>query len=47
MRSFWLVAASEQRHVARVSALWSYLRECIEPNRDFLLGKSRQMVWTK
>lgn len=47
MRSFWLVAASEQRQVARVSALWSYLRECIEPNRDFLLGKSRQMVWTK
>ena len=46
MRSFWLVAASEQRHVARVSALWSYLRECIEPNRDFLLGKSRQIVWT-
>jgi len=47
MRSFWLVAASEQRHVARVSALWSYLRECIEPNRDFLLGKSRQIVWTQ
>ena len=44
-RSFWLVAASEQRHVARVSALWTYLRECIEPNKDFLMGKTRQMHW--
>ncbi|MFL9924919.1 LysR family transcriptional regulator [Herbaspirillum lusitanum] len=46
-RSFWLVAASEQRHVARVSALWSYLRECVEMNRDFLMGNSRQMQWLK
>ncbi|MDY7579511.1 LysR family transcriptional regulator [Herbaspirillum sp. RTI4] len=44
-RSFWLVAAAEQRPVARVSALWSYLREAIEPNHDFLMGKSREMVW--
>lgn len=45
IRSFWLVAASEQRQVARVSALWSYLRECIEPNKEFLMGKSRHMTW--
>ncbi|MBP0596667.1 LysR family transcriptional regulator [Herbaspirillum sp. LeCh32-8] len=44
-RTFWLVASSEQRHVARVSALWSYLRECVEMNRDFLMGESRQMRW--
>ncbi len=44
-RTFWLVAASEQRHVARVSALWRYLRECVEANRDFLMGRSRQMRW--
>jgi DNA-binding transcriptional LysR family regulator len=46
-RSFWLVAASEHRHVARVSALWSYLREAIEPNRPFLMGASRDMHWLK
>ena len=45
LRSFWLVAASEHRHVARVSALWSYLREAIEPNRAFLMGASREMHW--
>jgi DNA-binding transcriptional LysR family regulator len=44
-RSFWLVAASEQRHVARVSALWSYLRDCIAPNKEFLMGRTRQMTW--
>ena len=46
-RSFWLVAASEQRHVARVSALWSYLRDCMEPNKEFLMGRSREMTWMK
>ncbi len=44
-RTFWLVASSEQRHVARVSALWSYLRDCVELNRDFLMGQSRRMRW--
>ncbi|MBB3213320.1 DNA-binding transcriptional LysR family regulator [Herbaspirillum sp. Sphag1AN] len=45
LRTFWLVAASEQRHVARIAALWTYLRDCMEPNKDFLMGKSRQMTW--
>lgn len=46
-RSFWLVAAAEHRHVARVSALWSYLREAIEPNRPFLMGTSREQHWLR
>jgi DNA-binding transcriptional LysR family regulator len=45
VRSFWLVAASEQRHIARVSALWRYLRDVIEPNRDYLMGNGREIVW--
>jgi len=47
LRAFWLVAASEQRHVARVAALWTYLRDCMAPNKEFLMGKSRQMTWMK
>ena len=44
-RTFWLVAAAETRNVARVAALWSYLRDVMEPNRAFLMGESRNMVW--
>lgn len=45
VRSFWLVAAVEQRQVARISALWTYLRDCIEPNKEFLMGNTRHMTW--
>lgn len=45
VRAFWLIAASEQRHVARIAALWRYLREIAEPNRDYLMGNTRTMVW--
>ncbi|QRX83181.1 LysR family transcriptional regulator [Glaciimonas sp. PAMC28666] len=44
-RTFWLVAAAETRNVARVAALWTYLRDVMEPNRPFLMGESREMVW--
>ncbi|PUA20795.1 LysR family transcriptional regulator [Glaciimonas sp. PCH181] len=44
-RSFWLISAAETRNVARVAALWRYLRDVIEPNRAFLMGESRDMVW--
>jgi DNA-binding transcriptional LysR family regulator len=47
VRSFWLVAAGEQRHIARVSALWRYLRDMIEPNRDYLMGNASEIVWLK
>lgn len=44
-RSFWLVAASEQRHVARVSALWRYLRDIAECNHGYLMGTTRNVEW--
>ncbi|MDB5775249.1 MAG: LysR family transcriptional regulator [Herbaspirillum sp.] len=47
VRSFWLAAPSEQRHIARVSALWNYLREAIEPNRDYLMGRAPDIVWLR
>jgi hypothetical protein len=40
------VAATETRNVARVAALWRYLREVIEPNRPFLMGESRHMTYS-
>ncbi|MDC8758277.1 LysR family transcriptional regulator [Janthinobacterium fluminis] len=45
VRSFWMVSPSERRHIARVSALWHYLREAIDLNRDYLLGDSDTMRW--
>lgn len=44
-RAFWLVTATETRHVARIAALWGYLREAIEKNHAFLMGESRQIAW--
>lgn len=45
VRTFWLVSPSERRHVARVTALWNYLREAIELNQEFMMGESAQMIW--
>lgn len=39
LRTFWLVTPQEHRGIARVRALWDYLREAAEINRDFLLGR--------
>lgn len=44
-RSFWLVAPTEHREVARVRALWDYLREVAELNRDYLMGDASDIVW--
>jgi DNA-binding transcriptional LysR family regulator len=44
-RALWLVAATENRHVGRISALWDYLCEVVEANRAFLMGESRDVVW--
>lgn len=45
VRSFWLVSPSERRHVARVAALWNYLRAAIELNKEFLMGEASEMTW--
>ncbi|WP_026437395.1 LysR family transcriptional regulator [Acidovorax sp. JHL-9] len=44
-RSFWLVAPAERRELARIKALWDYLRQVVDMNREFLLGRSRAIVW--
>ena len=47
LRSFWLVTPDERRHLARIRALWTYLREMAELNQGFLMGRSREMRWLK
>lgn len=44
-RNFWLVAPAERRELARIKALWDYLREVVEVNRDFLMGRTSAIVW--
>ncbi|MDD2547476.1 MAG: LysR family transcriptional regulator [Burkholderiaceae bacterium] len=39
-RTFWIAAPSERRELARVRALWDYLREAVDRNRAFLMGES-------
>ena len=45
VRSFWMVAPTERRHIARVAALWDNLRVWTEANRGFMMGELREMVW--
>lgn len=44
-RHFWIVAPAERRELARIKALWDYLRQVVDANRDFLMGQSRSMTW--
>ncbi|MDH5857236.1 LysR family transcriptional regulator [Lampropedia aestuarii] len=39
-RTYWLAAPSERRELARVRALWDYLRLVASINADFLMGRS-------
>lgn len=41
-RTFWMVAPRERRDLARVRALWDFLRKAAAANEDFLMGASRQ-----
>lgn len=43
IRNFWIAAPGDRRELARVRALWDYLREVTECNHDFLMGQSRMM----
>lgn len=45
IRSFWLTAPADRRELARVRALWDYLRHIAEINREFLMGNSLRMSW--
>ncbi len=44
-RDFWLVAPAERRELARIKALWDYLRRVTELNQDFLMGQSAEIQW--
>ena len=44
-RHFWLVTPAETRELARIRALWDYLREVAEANHDFLMGRSHSVQW--
>jgi DNA-binding transcriptional LysR family regulator len=46
-RTFWLVAPSERRELARVKALWDYICEVVEANHDFLMGQTTRTTWIK
>ena len=34
-----------RRELARIKALWDYLRQVVEANRDLLMGRSATVVW--
>lgn len=46
IRSFWLVAPEERHQVARIRALWDYLRHATEINHAYLMGDSREIKWS-
>lgn len=44
-RHFWLVAPAERRELARIKALWDYLRQVVDVNHDFFMGRSSIIQW--
>jgi DNA-binding transcriptional LysR family regulator len=44
-RTFWLVAPSERKSIARVTELWDYLRHISSINQDYLLEDGLEIVW--
>jgi DNA-binding transcriptional LysR family regulator len=44
-RSLWLVAPPERRELARIRALWDYVRDIVDLNQDYLDGKTSDMTW--
>ena len=42
MRTFWVAAPADRRELARVRALWDYLREVVALNQPLLLGESTE-----
>lgn len=46
-RTFWLIAPPERRELARVKALWDYIRKVTAQNEDFLMGKTTHITWSR
>lgn len=49
IRTFWLIAPTERREVARVRAVWDFLKEVTNANHDFLMGRTEvaPRSWTE
>ena len=45
LRAFWMISPSERRNIARVSALWNYLRSAIDLNHAYLMGETATPSW--
>ncbi len=43
VRSFWITAPVDRRRLARITALWDYLKTTMEANRAFLMGEGEIM----
>lgn len=44
-RTFWLAAPQDKHALARIKALWVYLRQIADLNREYLFGYSKDMQW--
>ena len=45
LRAFWMISPSERRNIARVSALWNFLRAAIDVNHAYLMGETATPSW--
>ena len=41
LRTFWIAAPGDRRELARVRALWEFVREAVQCNQPLLMGESR------
>lgn len=44
-RTFWLIAPTERHQIARVRALWDFIRKSVEINQELLMGETDEMVF--
>ena len=42
VRTFWITAPGDRRELARVRALWEFVREAVQCNQPLLMGESPQ-----
>ncbi len=42
VRTFWIAAPGDRRELARVRALWEFVREAVQCNQPLLMGESPQ-----
>jgi len=42
LRTFWIAAPGDRRELARVRALWEFVREAVQCNQPLLMGQSQE-----